>query len=677
MNLVNLTLHDFRQFYGQHEINFSQDPYNVTVIMGENGNGKTGIFRAVNFCLFGERILEKDTQNNQSGAVHLVNFNKLQENVGEVVEALVTLEFTHNNKYYILTRSVGDRMNQKGKLETNLREEVTLHIRDIGESDGKLFQRPGEIKNLLNSVISTKVKDLFFFDGDKIEMLSTSSREARLEIKNGILKLLNIEVIDRLKAGLRIIIKDLRTQLKQSPNEQLKNAEIKKSTIEEQINQWQLELDGLNTLIEKNQEELNETNELLLSNKDIHELQKLLTQKQNELAKQVGIMEIQERTMRDFVATEAQHLNSLESLKFIYNAIVDLESKEGFDSGLTTEIIHKILESQKCMCGTHLDETNEFFSQLNDLLEKQKLLDVIAFFRDFKSRINSIIQKENEYFETIKTTLSNYHQLSHFNAEVEKDIEDIQLRISFLAKMDLDLEALEAKKESLSNKDRDILLNTGRLKENIKIKSKELDQINNQIESLMSLDRQMTQLLRKQKYYDQLYEIFDNVSDTYSKKMRDKLAIKTTEIFSSLISDKDRTLLQKVEISDTYELNAVGWNDVPLFKDISSGQKQILSLAFVTALANVASGEEEHHIDMPLFMDTPFAKLDAKNRANLLKYMPDLTSQWVLLVTNTEMTSFEANILMDKNKANDYYLIEKVSDGKSKFSSSKLNIDFN
>lgn len=676
MKLINLTLHNFRQFYGQHDIAFSQDPYNVTIIMGENGNGKTGIFRAVNFCLFGERVLEKDTQNHQTGTVHLVNFNKLIESTGEVVEAIVTLQFTYDNKYYTLTRSVGDRVNNRGKLETNLREEVTLHVRDLGEMDGKLYQRPGEIKDIINSVVSTKVKDLFFFDGDKIEMLSTSSKEAKLEIKNGILKLLNIEVIDRLKKSLNTINKDLRTQLKQSPNEQLKNAEIKKSSLEEQIEQWQLELDGLKVLHVKTQEDIFEISELLASNKDVHELQRLLERKQKELLTHHHMLEIQQKTMRDFIAIDAHHLNALEALKSILDAIQSLESNEGFDSGLTTEIIHKILDSKKCLCGHHLDMTNDFFSQLNELLEKQKLLDVLAFFREFKSRIISLITMEEDYFETIKTTLSNFQQLSFFNNEIEKDIEDIQHKISLVANSDLNLEALESRKQSLMSKEKDVLQNIGRLKENIRAKNKELEHTNTQIESLMSLDRQMNQLLRKQKYYTQLFEMFDKVSETYSKKMRDKLSVKTTDIFASLISEKDRTLLQKVEISDTYELNAIGWNNLPLFKDISSGQKQVLSLSFVSALANIASGEENRHIDMPLFMDTPFAKLDAKNRANLLNLMPDLTSQWILLVTNTEMTSFEANILIDKNKVDYFYTIVKISDGKSELKQAKFDSDF-
>ena len=82
MILHNLKLKDFRQFKGIQQIVFShrkeKTKANVTVIFGENGRGKTSIFRAVMFALFGERRLRQDEDIVQE-ELYLVNTVSLNQ----------------------------------------------------------------------------------------------------------------------------------------------------------------------------------------------------------------------------------------------------------------------------------------------------------------------------------------------------------------------------------------------------------------------------------------------------------------------------------------------------------------------------------------------------------------------------------------------------------------------
>lgn len=55
MLLKSLKLKDFRQFKGEQYVSFANDPErNVTIIMGENGSGKTSFAQAFRWCLYGE-----------------------------------------------------------------------------------------------------------------------------------------------------------------------------------------------------------------------------------------------------------------------------------------------------------------------------------------------------------------------------------------------------------------------------------------------------------------------------------------------------------------------------------------------------------------------------------------------------------------------------------------------
>ena len=79
MFIETLTLTNFRQFRGKHTLRFAHGRKNVTVVFGENGRGKTGLYRALMFCLFGDRQLSQDGTAIDEREVHLVNTAAVQE----------------------------------------------------------------------------------------------------------------------------------------------------------------------------------------------------------------------------------------------------------------------------------------------------------------------------------------------------------------------------------------------------------------------------------------------------------------------------------------------------------------------------------------------------------------------------------------------------------------------
>ena len=61
MKFKKLKLNNFRQYIGENSVEFCSDAQNnVTLIFGANGFGKTGIFRAIMFGLYGDRFLKQD-----------------------------------------------------------------------------------------------------------------------------------------------------------------------------------------------------------------------------------------------------------------------------------------------------------------------------------------------------------------------------------------------------------------------------------------------------------------------------------------------------------------------------------------------------------------------------------------------------------------------------------------
>ena len=54
MKIEKLIINNFRQFFGEIEIEFSTDELkNVTVVHGANGSGKTSLLNAFKWCFYG------------------------------------------------------------------------------------------------------------------------------------------------------------------------------------------------------------------------------------------------------------------------------------------------------------------------------------------------------------------------------------------------------------------------------------------------------------------------------------------------------------------------------------------------------------------------------------------------------------------------------------------------
>jgi DNA sulfur modification protein DndD len=219
MILHKLMVENFRQFRGKQQIEFinpSQEQANVTVVFGENGRGKTGLFRAIMFCLFGERRLSQDgdVPHNE---LQLVNVSALEANPDQPVRTVVELEFTHKEQTYRLRRAIRGMLNGDRVIEEE--DEKRLFVTP---ADGNTQPVPTtDIDAVIDSILDRRVKDYFLFDGEKIERLTRASIEQRREISAGIRNLLNVDALETAIKAVGRVAKSLGKDLSTSSNEEL------------------------------------------------------------------------------------------------------------------------------------------------------------------------------------------------------------------------------------------------------------------------------------------------------------------------------------------------------------------------------------------------------------------------------------------------------------------------
>jgi DNA sulfur modification protein DndD len=121
----------------------------------------------------------------------------------------------------------------------------------------------------------------------------------------------------------------------------------------------------------------------------------------------------------------------------------------------------------------------------------------------------------------------------------------------------------------------------------------------------------------------------DSVYDTFANDLRVRIEARTREIFRLLVWKG--TQFTDVTLGPDYDLRVFDRWGLPARPDLSAGERQVLSLAFITAMGRVS--EEE----APLVMDTPFGRLSSLHRNSITQHLPSLTHQLVLFVTDEEL----------------------------------------
>ncbi len=117
--------------------------------------------------------------------------------------------------------------------------------------------------------------------------------------------------------------------------------------------------------------------------------------------------------------------------------------------------------------------------------------------------------------------------------------------------------------------------------------------------------------------------------DRFADEKRQNIEDETNAIFKQLVWKESH--FQDVRLDKNFNLEVIDRYDTPARPDLSAGERQVLSLSFITAMSRISDGEA------PLVMDTPFGRLSSQHRNNITEHLPDLSNQIVLFVTDEEL----------------------------------------
>ena len=153
-------------------------------------------------------------------------------------------------------------------------------------------------------------------------------------------------------------------------------------------------------------------------------------------------------------------------------------------------------------------------------------------------------------------------------------------------------------------------------------KNKILDQINK-----AAVGGELLVASKKQQLCEDIYAIFSEGVETYSQRLKENVERDATSFFTQIANDKEYVGLR---INENYGLNIV-LSDGTVVPGRSAGYEHVVALSLIGALHKNAP------LQGPIIMDSPFGRLDPTHKRNIVKMLPEMANQVILLVYTDEI----------------------------------------
>ncbi|KRM55093.1 AAA family ATPase [Lacticaseibacillus sharpeae] len=658
MKIKKLDMTNFRQFKGRQVLQFAADDIkNVTVIMGQNGAGKTGIFRAVLFALFGDIHLSQDADD---AVIHLINENAMREAEKLPVISSVSLTFTHGNAEYTVKREIRGRFDGSNYMQQSAdQQKCQLSISLVGEAP-QVITDSTVVDQKIDAIIRREVREFFFFDAESLQILADlGDPKVRDSVKDGIYQLLQVQDLEYSRSLLKKMHERIQREVRSSAKDsQVQEYQQQLERVESDFADNQQQLVQISEEIDRAQVELDDKKQALQASSATRDLVAHIEQVQSSLNQQDQLLKQRQSNLATMIHQGAAQL--FEAIIPDVRQQVDALRNSNNDN-IPKYILEQSLEKGICaLCGHSLAEDQQAQDHVRELLRLFKYSQSTSFLSSIDQGIAEITQKHGDFLVEQNKALSEYAADSQQYRRQQGDLDSMKNRLHATASEIKEFQGLSHSVDHISEDIGELKSNKANFEAQQVILKDKRAELNNELDKRAKINDQLTQKLQSAKIIGQMQDSLTTILQDYSDDSRLTLQERTLTLFKRLIAVKDQQLIDKVEISPNYQIKVYNQNNRELSNDLSQGEKQILSLSFIMALAQV-SAEGRDEMAFPLFMDTPFARIDGDNRDRLIDVIPSLVQQWVLLLTDTEFTSAERDQFVDKDCVGATYQLSNLN----------------
>ena len=630
MLIRRLVLHNFGTYAGSQELNLQTTPQkNIILIGGKNGAGKSTLLEAIRLCLYGQfsdRLLTTRERYERYllGRIHRNGDGGLPEK-----SAFVELEFDYADQDGVRTYKA--KRSWERNADGGAREAFEL------QANGTLVQDVDAIhwQDFVKELIPTGVSDLFFFDGEKVQLLAEDESD-RLTLSEAVKNLLGTDVIEKLAADVSIY----RSRSVQSlaVDENAPDLAILETTVE-------VHRTRLGAAIQ----EADEASRSIETLRDaVRSLERKVQESGGAYARNRGKLEERKKQLNNRVEAlessireRAQGLLPLALVPRLLKAVMNqlaIEQDLRFQCVLE-DALSKAAKSTLAQIRRISIKKGSGTAQIGDLPEFQKILTVVKsthkapewdlpMIHDLSSAHEQQIRSwANEALDVVPK------ELKRISGELESLYRDLQRVERELSRIPQDevlqpiMEELRAANQRLADAVLDGVQKNSLVEQTREALEKAEANYRHGVDSIAAASQRKAMLDRAERVQLALTEFKSNMIERRLKQVE----VELTQCFNDLSRKRLKRSITvnphsfQVTIRDEHGRGVAK-------QELSAGEKQIYAISVLWALGRV-SGRP-----LPIIIDTPLARLDRDHRTLLGKrYFPHVSHQVIVLSTDTEV----------------------------------------
>ena len=635
MLLQSIKLVNFRQFRNE-SIDFAggADGKNVTIIIGENGTGKTTFAQAFFWCLYGETEFSDKSMLNKMVATEM--------RPGQDVKVQVELKLHHGEVDYTLIREQTYRKDNANRIKA---DNTVFDIATKDASGNTSYVKKSMCESEVKSILPKELSRYFFFDGERIEKMSKdiSTGKKATDFAEAVKGLLGLNAMYSAIQHFNPRVKSSVISSYEASYNSQSNAKIKEysDTIERcknEIASIDVRIEELDAEIESAQTRKTEKSAEIKQYAEGEELQ----EKKEKLIRKIVAAEKSKSNVYKAISKDFNgNLSSFFSISLVERALQFLSEKDFAGKDIPymhAKTIEYLLKQKVCICGTHLDEGTIPYSKVKELIDYLPPQSISTTISDFKKESRRRADDRKDVYGQIRDNLAIISQQDDDLTDLRDELAEVEGKLSggdVRAKVRAINSEIQLCDQTIrkDNAERDRKIAEKARKES------EMERADTERRNLTLLDDNNKKIEIYRAYAERIYKELQDVYATSEAEIRDRLQTTINDIFKQIYEGGlYLTIDEKYHIS----VYATDYNG-----DVETSTAQSISVifAFITGIIKMArdnrnATDEDAQLlssePYPLVMDAPLSAFDKRRIKTVCEALPETAEQVIIFIKDTD-----------------------------------------
>lgn len=616
-----IEIFNFGRYRGRHTLDAAVTAdRNVILVKAKNDRGKTTLFRAIKFAMYGDGGLKPKSAN------EWINFQAAAQGDGEMY---VEIKFEHEGSDYRLKRLVKFRKTERGKeIATEGNPGIDLFRDDnpymAGDSDSNK-------KNWIDTILPLDASQFFFFDGEEIQRYI---QHEEAHVKQAIEKVLGIKELLNARDDLGTVMQGLQDEYDRNIRKHAKDQKTQDAMDRTmaKLKEVGADIDGERKYLRGAE---SEKDRLDKEQKKFEAVRGIVQQRDDAEEKLRSLKQSRKESKKDLASRRGDTAIILLSplLDAINKTEEDPPTVDRWQSDAAKYIVENLGE---CVCGRPLDQ------HAKDAL-RSKMLEVkpskTSMLKKYATRM-LLDHNPAARWVGLQKGLENA-------AQIEQDIDRHQSTLESLSGQIRDNEGSESLKELQAKYD-EVVKDIARCENKLESLEREQSKLESEKKSTEAkinssvVDEQLTLSESRKDMCERLIRCVDQSIERFYDTRKPALEEHVSNIFSRLTNNPG--LYRGLKIGRDFSIKVAHKDDteLPTYKySPSAGASQIVATSMIGGLNKFATR------DAPVVIDTPMGRLDPVHRKNLINYYSRMGKQIIILYQPSELDREEIQSIHD------------------------------